>query len=137
MRMTWNGDKIIADIEAAASEGAWKGAQFLLQESNKGVPHDEGALQRSGTVSPDAPPEATSVFAKAKAGLDMSKAFAKGIIKSLHWFVSYNAPYSRRLHEHPEYNFQNGRHGKWLEIAFYHSIATIKKIVAEEVNKAI
>jgi len=29
--------------------------------------------------------------------------------------VSYDTPYAARLHEHPEYNFQNGRQGKYLE----------------------
>lgn len=29
--------------------------------------------------------------------------------------LSYNTPYAVRMHEHPEYNFQNGRKGKYLE----------------------
>ena len=27
---------------------------------------------------------------------------------------SYNTPYAHRLHEHPEYHFQNGKKGKYL-----------------------
>lgn len=29
-------------------------------------------------------------------------------------YVGYHTPYARRLHEHPEYNFQQGRKGKYL-----------------------
>jgi len=29
--------------------------------------------------------------------------------------ISYNTPYAARLHEHPEYKFQKGRKGKFLE----------------------
>jgi hypothetical protein len=62
-----------------------------LQESNKIVPHDEGTLERSGN---------TDVHVSTK-GVDAS--------------VYYDTPYAVRLHEHPEYTFQNGRQGKWLE----------------------
>ena len=31
--------------------------------------------------------------------------------------ISYDTPYAARLHEHPEYNFREGREGKWLENA--------------------
>lgn len=29
--------------------------------------------------------------------------------------IYYTEPYAARLHEHPEYNFQNNRQGKYLE----------------------
>lgn len=29
--------------------------------------------------------------------------------------VSYDTDYAAILHEHPEFNFQNGRQGKWLQ----------------------
>lgn len=29
--------------------------------------------------------------------------------------VGYHTPYAHRLHEHPEYNFNHGRKGKYLE----------------------
>lgn len=31
------------------------------------------------------------------------------------YLVGYNTDYAARLHEHPEYNFQKGRKGKYLE----------------------
>jgi hypothetical protein len=65
-------------------------AEALLTESNKTTPKDEGILVQSGKVSYDS---------LSKTG-----------------YVSYDTPYAIRLHEHPEYNFQNGRRGKWLEL---------------------
>jgi hypothetical protein len=31
------------------------------------------------------------------------------------FMIGYHTPYASRLHEHPEYNFRNGRKGKFLE----------------------
>lgn len=59
----------------------------LLRLSQLEVPHDEGTLQNSGTVETD----------------------NNAII------VGYHTPYAARLHEHPEYRFQRGRKGKFLE----------------------
>lgn len=62
-------------------------ANELLRLSQFEVPHDKGTLQNSGTVQRE----------------------ANG------WVVGYNTVYAARLHEHPEYNFQRGRKGKYLE----------------------
>lgn len=59
----------------------------LMRLSQKEVPHDEGTLQNSGTVEP-----------------------LKGDV-----VVGYHTKYAARLHEHPEYRFQKGRKGKYLE----------------------
>ena len=59
----------------------------ILRLSSREVPHDTGALQFSGRV--DAYPDFVE--------------------------VGYHTPYAHRLHEHPEYTFQKGRKGKYLE----------------------
>ena len=64
-------------------------ASDILLVSTEKVPHDTGLLQNSGKVEP--------------LGEDA--------------IVGYNKVYAARLHEHPEYRFQNGRTGKWLENA--------------------
>lgn len=51
------------------------------------VPHDEGTLQNSGTV----------------------ERLKDGVV------LGYHTPYAARLHEHPEYRFQKGRKGKYIE----------------------
>lgn len=59
----------------------------IVRLGNFQVPHDIGVLQTSGHAEPT---------------LD-------GAI------VGYNTRYAARLHEHPEYRFQKGRKGKYLE----------------------
>jgi len=78
-------------LEQAITEGVPK-AQMdlgfeLLRLSQFEVPHDEGSLQNSGVVELD--------------GEDVA--------------VGYREPYAARLHENPQYNFQKGRKGKYLE----------------------
>lgn len=62
-------------------------ADEVLRLSSFEVPHDTGSLQNSGHVE-DRGDEA---------------------------LVGYNKVYAARLHEHPEYSFQKGRKGKYLE----------------------
>lgn len=64
--------------------------EYLLEEANKTVPYRDGILESSGTTSTD----------------------GKTVC------VSYNTPYARRLHEHPEYNFRGKGRGKWLQLTF-------------------
>jgi hypothetical protein len=63
-------------------------ADEVLRLSQYEVPHDKGTLQNSGHVEPDGDDDA---------------------------IVGYNTVYAARLHEHPEYHFQKGRKGKYLE----------------------
>ena len=62
-------------------------ASEILRLSQYEVPHDAGELQNSGSISDEK---------------DES-------------IVGYNKVYAARLHEHPEYQFQKGRKGKYLE----------------------
>lgn len=59
----------------------------VLRLSQFEVPHDIGTLQNSGTVEE-----------------------IDGDV-----VVGYHEPYAARLHENPQYNFQKGRKGKYLE----------------------
>lgn len=80
----------------------------VLRLSQFEVPHDTGLLQNSGHVEND--------------GND-------GAI------VGYNKVYAARLHEHPEYKFQGGRKGKYLEDPIKNNIDVFKnfftKVMAE------
>lgn len=62
-------------------------ASEILRLSQFEVPHNIGTLQNSGFI---------------KDGFEES-------------IVGYNTEYAARLHEHPEYRFQKGRKGKYLE----------------------
>lgn len=59
----------------------------VLRLSQFEVPHDVGTLQNSGTV----------------------ELVDEDVV------LGYHTPYAARLHEHPEYRFQKGRKGKYLE----------------------
>lgn len=59
----------------------------ILRLSQFEVPHDIGTLQDSGVSQPVGD----------------------------HVEVGYHTPYAARMHEHPEYHFQKGRKGKYLE----------------------
>lgn len=59
----------------------------VLRLGEPEVPHDEGMLQASGKAEP----EGDEVI------------------------VGYNKVYAARLHENPQFNFQKGRKGKYLE----------------------
>jgi hypothetical protein len=67
-------------------------ANELLRLSTFEVPHDTGMLQTSGHIEPQGLP-----------------------LPDNEVLVGYNKVYAARLHEHPEYRFQKGRKGKYLE----------------------
>lgn len=62
-------------------------ANEILRLSSFEVPLDTGNLMGSGSVQEDGE----------------------------EFIVGYNTVYAARLHENPQYNFQNGRKGKYLE----------------------
>lgn len=88
-------------------------ADMLLNLSQKEVPFNVGTLQNSGHVE------------QAK---DLNEPEA---------IVGYGgmaAPYAARLHEHPEYVFQNGRKGKYLEDPLKNNLNIFQSIYKEIVG---
>lgn len=81
----------------------------ILRLSNKEVPFDIGTLANSGRVD---------VFPN-------------------HVEVGYHTRYAHRLHEHPEYNFQNGRKGKYLEDPIKHNLSRLEKIVGTTLSAEV
>ncbi len=85
----------------------------ILRLSQIEVPHDEGTLQNSGVV----------------------EEVAGDVV------ISYHAPYAARLHEHPEYTFQKGRKGKYLEDPVRENLDVFKKkfmiTISEELSRKI
>lgn len=79
--------QLIARLPQTTKKAVHDIATEILRLSNFEVPHDTGLLQTSGMVED---------------GSDES-------------IVGYNKVYAARLHEHPEYRFQKGRKGKYLE----------------------
>jgi hypothetical protein len=104
-QLFWNQQSIINGVRGDAMKGLRAGAEFLLTETIKTTPKDEGILIQSGKVSHDS-----------------SKVEAA---------VSFDTPYAVRLHEHPEYNFQNGRRGKYLEKTLNEQRQTLINLIAQ------
>lgn len=84
-------------------------ADELLRLSEHEVPKDEGVLEGTGVADRD------------KQGA----------------FVGFNTPYAARLHEHPEYAFQKGRKGKYLEDPIKHNIGVFRDHYIKEVKGAM
>jgi len=81
----------------------------ILRLSQAEVPHDEGTLQNSGTVEE-----------------------VEGDV-----VIGYHTKYAARLHEHPEYRFQKGRKGKYLEDPVRKNLATFQKKFALGMNETL
>lgn len=79
----------------------------VLRLSSFEVPHDTGWLQGHGAVLPLSENEV---------------------------LVGYNTPYAARLHEHPEYNFQKGRKGKYLEDPIKNNLNQLGLLYAKTVE---
>lgn len=88
-KLKWEGKALAASMREAARKGLWQAAEEILRAANQRVPLDTGVLQASGDTDVDGNELAAAIF--------------------------YDTPYAVRLHEHPEYDFQGGREGKWLE----------------------
>jgi len=96
-------------FERASFVGLQAAGEFILGEAIKIVPLDEGDLQRSGVVTNN--------------GVDTVN-------------ISFNTPYARRLHENPQFNFQNGRQGKYLETPLQQKQQQAFSLMAAEIRRA-
>ena len=112
-----NTAKATARMEVAGAGALIEGAEHLLRQANRGVPHDEGTLELSGAIGPDTVP---------------------GVIGAgMRTAVSYDTKYAARLHESApgEFNFQRGRRRKWLEHAMIEERRSIREHVARQMRK--
>lgn len=110
-KLSWFGDDVKRKARAAMESAALDSLEYVLGESNKVVPLDEGTLQRSGAI-------------------DFDKTLRQGT-------VFYDTPYARRLHEHPEYKFQRGRRGKWLESTINKVQTKVAKFLQDRLKAAL
>lgn len=81
---------LLDGLDDKIMRGENKAAERLLGLAVEQIPFDLGTLSDSGAVQPAQNPEDGAA-------------------------VTFDTPYAKHLHEHPEYNFQNGRKGKYLE----------------------
>lgn len=79
----------------------------ILRLSSFEVPHDTGMLQNSGSWES----------------------------KTESVIVGYNKVYAARLHEHPEYRFQKGRKGKYLEDPIKNNLRILRDYFAKVISQ--
>lgn len=104
----WRGKEVQDDINAGAVNGLKSAAEFLLDESNKIAPIDEGNLIGSGETDVDPDKLEASIF--------------------------YDVPYAVHQHEDMTLSHKNGRQAKFLETAYKQNIQRIRDYLAKNVK---
>jgi len=94
--------KLSSGIDKNSKTALKKIANEVLRLSTMEVPHDTGALETSGHTE-----SGSSEFER---------------------LVGYNKVYAARLHENPQYSFQGGRKGKYLEDPIKHNLKAFREI---------
>lgn len=95
-------------LNGALERGLALGAEHVLGESNNRVPHEEGTLENSGSVS-----------------------YESGKLRAA---ISYNTPYAAVQHEDMSLRHDNGREAKYLENALNAEKDTVGEIIAKSVK---
>jgi len=109
MNIRWHSALAEARVEEGGKKGLKEAADAVLRRAEEHVPLDIGTLRDTGRVS-QAGDEAV---------------------------VSYDTVYASILHEHPEYHFQHGREGKWLEKAVNASAGEIEAKIGGGIKEAL
>lgn len=102
---------VAKDVHNAAVLALDDAAEFLLEESNRTVPIEEGTLGRSGHVITD---------------WDNAKSV-----------VAYDTPYAVRQHEDTRLNHDAGRRAKWLEFTFHEQGKRVGAFIADRMKRAL
>lgn len=102
-RVDWHPQHAIAEVDHLASEAVSRAAELVKERAAAKVPYLTGRLQESAEIS-----EHDGEVA-----------------------VGYNDPVARYVHAHPEWNFQDGRSGRWLEETLDENAGEVDAIMTE------
>ena len=102
-------ESFLVTITSGSKKAIGQVADEILRLSTFEVPHDQGLLQASGHQEPN----------------------GDGVI------VGYNKVYAARLHEHPEYHFQKGRKGKYLEDPIKNNLVVFRRFIQKALSSII
>lgn len=103
MRLTWRGEEAKTAMRNQSLTGLHLACEHLRGASQTQVPHDEGTLENTATVSIDE--------------------------TGLRGAVSYNTVYAARQHEEITWRHQHGRKAKYLEDPLREEAGTISRII--------
>lgn len=109
MTLDWHGDQVLVGLEGALEHAMLLGAEHVLEESNRIIPHETGDLERAG--------EAQAEGRRSR--------------------VSYESIYAIPQHENLEYRHDPGRQAKYLETAGIQAGPELEAIVGEAVRRLL
>ena len=112
--MDWRGPRVTGLVDRTIDRAMWQAGGELRRQSNHIVPHDTGALMRSCSLDYD--PDTKTVVLS---------------------YGNTDVPYAITVHEHPEWNFRQGREGKWLENTWKRHGPRAARWVAEQVKRVL
>lgn len=108
--LNWTGGLDFTKAGRQAAKGTERGVslalEHLLVEANRTVPIEEDTLERSGTVAQE------------------------GMKGNVH----YDTPYAARQHEELNWQHDEGRRAKWLELTFNEHRTKVAEIIAKELR---
>lgn len=100
--------ELLTRVRQYSQKGLLSIGNEVMRLSSFEVPHDKGILQNSGSVD-------------------------SGVNEVI---VGYHTVYAARLHEHPEYRFQKGRKGKYLEDPIKNNIDILREFFGNTMREA-
>lgn len=100
-------NRLAAQVDRFSNKALQEMGDELLRISAYEVPHNIGTLQDTGR----------------------SELVRDGVVE-----VGYHTAYAARLHEHPEYQFQKGRKGKFLEDPLKKNLLKWLEVFADELR---
>lgn len=110
-RLVWRGDQAQQQARNLAMQGVAKAAEHLRGESQRQVPHDEGILEATATVT-----------------------LFPGEIAAT---VSYDTPYAARQHEELTWRHQAGRKAKYLEDPHRAERETMMRLISATIRRGL
>lgn len=108
-------EELIRQIERGMLRAVLKAGEETLTDAAETVPYKEGILQGTGFVDGEYNSSTKTAIAR----------------------IGYDTPYALRLHEHPEYNFRNGRRGLWLKLTLDEEGERYKALMESEISKLL
>lgn len=140
VNLDWKGPEVVRATKDAARKALWRAAEEIRARANALAPLDSGILKATADTHMEGMPEPengplTAVGRDGKVKTVIRPPLGSVDAGDLAVSIFYNTPYAARLHEHPGYEFQGGREGKWLETTISEDSSDILKWLEEELEK--
>ncbi|TYB71450.1 hypothetical protein FXF51_02060 [Nonomuraea sp. PA05] len=111
-------EQLAGEIGRAAAKGLYLACEHVLTTASPRVPYQSGDLERSG--DPTSRPGSIAV--------DNGK---------LEGMIGYDTPYAVAQHEELDWDHPLRGEPKWLELTLYEEMATVRRIVATQIRRAL